>query len=92
MWYLCILHQAWLMWHLEDIASASGGTLTVEQKGKLDLAMALVASTQVPLCCNVCMHSHCCTMELHTTREGHHASEGQFPWGKPGDLVHGREP
>ena len=64
-WYLRSLHQAWLTWHLEDIASASGGALTVEQKGKLDLAMALVARTQVPLCCNVCMHSHCCTMELH---------------------------
>ena len=51
--------------HLKDIATASGGSITVEQKAKLDLAMALVNRTELPLCCKVCMQSHCFSMELH---------------------------
>ena len=51
--------------HLKDIASASGGSITVEQKAKLDLAMALVNRTELPLCCKVCVQSHCFSMELH---------------------------
>ena len=54
-WYFCILEQAWLSWHLNDIVTASGGNLAVEQKAKLDEAMALVGRTQLPLCCNVCL-------------------------------------
>ena len=63
--YFCTLHQAWLLMHLKDIGNASGGSITVEQKAKLDLAMALVNRTELPLCCKVCMQSHCCSMELH---------------------------
>ena len=43
------------MWHLGDIVTGSGGMVPVEQKAKLDEAMALVGKTQVLLCCNVCM-------------------------------------
>ena len=63
-WYFCILEQTWLLWHLNDIVTASGGNLAVEQKAKLDEAMALVGRTQLPLCCNVCLQCHCCTIEL----------------------------
>ena len=51
--------------HLNDIATDSGGSITVEQKAKLDLAMALVNRTELPLCCKVCMQSLCGSMELH---------------------------
>ena len=64
-WYFCILQQAWLLWHLNDTVTASGGILTVEQKAKLGEERALVGRTPLPLCCNVCMQGHCCTMELH---------------------------
>ena len=64
-WYFCILQQAWLLWHLNDTVTASGGILTVEQKAKLDEARALVGRTQLPSRCKVCMHCHCCTMESH---------------------------
>ena len=64
MWCFCILHQEWLLWRLNDIATGSRGVLPVEQKAKLYEAMALVGRTQVPLCCNVCMHKQGCTMEF----------------------------
>ena len=64
-WYFCILHQEWLLWWFRDIARELGSVLTLEQKRKLDEAMVLVGRTQLPFCCNVCLHGHCCTMASH---------------------------
>ena len=59
-----MLEQAWLSWHLNDIVTASGGSLAVEQKAKLGEAMALVGRAQLPLCCNGCLQCHCGAIEL----------------------------
>ena len=50
---------------LEEHCQRPYDILTLEQKRKLDEAMALVDKTQLPLCCNVCLQCHCCTLELH---------------------------
>ena len=46
------------MWCIKDIAKDPFQTLTLQQKRKLDEAMALVDRTQLPLCCNVCLQCH----------------------------------
>ena len=50
---------------LNNIAKDPYEILTRGQKRKLDEAMALVDRTELPLCCNVCLQCHCCSITFH---------------------------
>ena len=63
--YLCILHQVDIVYQLRDIANARGAMLPMEHHRKIEETEANVNRSGVPLRCNVWLHCHCCSMELH---------------------------